>query len=677
MANKRKNLNPAIVAAIIDEAEIPKVAEQPQISERKAKRMVSAEQLARIENETIKSNSAAWTAELKWILPLVLVAFVVFVNTLGGEFVYDDNRQIERNQLVQDVSQFGKAMTSDVWAFKGDGKAVASNYWRPTFVFWMILNFQMFGLAPAGWHLLNILLHVGVCVLAYLLMRRWNLSEMIAAAIALVFAVHPVHTESVAWIAGSPDLLFAAALLGALWFVQELAEGKSNLLNWAAAIGLFAVALGAKEVALLCPPLMFLLFWQRGRNGETRRDLTESVTMTAPFAAAAAIYFFARLSVIGTLSRPVEDAPSLSSAILTVPAAFVFYLRQIFFPLWMTSTYPLRPVAEIGAANFVLPLIISLAALAVLVWIGMKSLTGRIGLLLFVLPLIPAMNLTAFPFEQIVHDRYLYLPLLGLLLIIVPAFARFAEKRLSFAARDVLIVAAVISAVLFLRTWNYNTVWASNVNLWRHSAAADDNSAFVSSQLGAALEAKEDYAGSLAAYSRSLEIRPSTLAYMGRGRALLYQQRFAEAEQDLQKVTTIPPEQTNAYTLYQSYEALAIVYQQQQKFDAAANTLAEARQKLPLYTAALSTKLAVILYQGGKKNEALQILEQTRTAARRELLPESKEVFMRLGMLYAEAGKTAEARAALQEYLTLTAALKDKNTIQNRTQATNILNQLK
>ncbi len=86
------------------------------------------------------------------ILAIVLVAvsFAVFANTLGGEFVYDDLRQIVRNPLIQDSELFGKALTSDVWAFKGDGEYTASNYWRPTFTAYHILNFQLFGLNPFG-----------------------------------------------------------------------------------------------------------------------------------------------------------------------------------------------------------------------------------------------------------------------------------------------------------------------------------------------------------------------------------------------------------------------------------------------------------------------------------------------------------------------------------------------
>ena len=149
-----------------------------------------------------------------------------------------------------------KALTSDVWAFKGDGTQAASNYWRPTFTAWHIINFRLFGMNPLGWHVTNLLLHAGVCVLAYALLRRWAFSVIIAFSIAILFAIHPVHVESVAWISGSPDLLFSLAFLASLWFAQTYAEtGKTNALILT--ILLYALALGAKEIGIVCLPIYY------------------------------------------------------------------------------------------------------------------------------------------------------------------------------------------------------------------------------------------------------------------------------------------------------------------------------------------------------------------------------------------------------------------------------------
>src|SRR5690606_22870274 len=107
-------------------------------------------------------------------------------------------RQIVRNTLIQDDAQLWRALRSDVWAFTG-GPEPVSNYWRPSFVAYLIIGMRSFGLETFGWHLSNVLLHLLVVALAYAVLRRLAGSRAIASSIALLFAVHPVHSESVAW----------------------------------------------------------------------------------------------------------------------------------------------------------------------------------------------------------------------------------------------------------------------------------------------------------------------------------------------------------------------------------------------------------------------------------------------------------------------------------------------
>ncbi len=612
-----------------------------------------------------------WQKDFRFLLPVILIAFVVFANSLGGDFVYDDARQIVRNPLIQDSTLYTKAVFSDVWAFKGDGTIAAGNYWRPTFTAFNILNFRLFGLNPFGWHLLNILLHIGICTLAYFLLRRWNLSEILSFSIALIFAVHPVHTESVAWIAGSPDLLFGLFFLLAIWFAGNFAE-RRKLPDLIFALVFYAFALGSKEVAFLCFPVFWLIF-----SKDNQSSKQESIKLTGLFFLLASAYFLVRWLILGQISHPVEDSASFSSALFTVPSAFLFYLKQIIFPLSLGANYPLRVVESLDFVNFLLPLVISTAVLILLFLLAKRSFVQKIGLLIFILPLIPAMNFTVFPSEQIVHDRYLYLPLLGFLMIVVPYLKELAEKFSKEKNEQIILaIAVLISIPLGIKTFFYNQVWANNLVLWEHSVKIDANSAFNWSQYGAVLAEQGRHSEVFEAYNKSLAVKSSAQALLGRARANLYLQQFDEAVRDLRTVTAMPNENLDIYTLYQTYEALAIALTEQKKFDEAIKSLIEARKRLPIYHAALTEKLAVIYYQTGEKNAALRELENAKDQAKNELLPESKTVLLRLGMLYAELGEREKSRAVLQEYLEITAPLQDKITIEDRKQALNLLKQL-
>ena len=603
--------------------------------------------------------------EFKWIIPIVVFCVLVFANSLWGEFVYDDLRQIVRNPLIQDNSLIWHALTSDVWAFKAYGTVAASNYWRPTFTLWHILNFRLFGADPLGWHITNLLLHCGVCVLSFFLMRRWNIAPMIACAIVLIFAVHPVHVESVAWISGSPDLLFALAFLGSLWFAQNYAD-KNKTPDLIYSLFLYVLALGAKEIALFCLPIYFLIFFA-GRKNEKNKTFFAARSMG--FIGVAAVYFFARLFILGMLSRPPEDPASPLQAILSVPEIFVFYLRQIFFPYWLSVNYPLPAVSNIGLLNFALPLTISLAALVAIYYIVRDSKTGMLAAGLFFLPLIPAMNAAFFPPAQIVHDRYLYLPLLGALILVASFATKFVEEKY------ILAIGVAISLLLCFQTVTYNSVWTNELSLWSWSARIDP-SADTLSQYASELSERGRIDESIQVYTASINDRPLARSYLGRGRDLVLKKKYAEAEKDLGIVLKLPPEKLEIYVFYQTYEALAISYSEQKRYADAVELLKNARQQLPVFAASLTANMAIVLYQDGKKEEALRELESVKAQARTELLPEARSVFLRLAMLYAELGRKDEARNAVREYLDLTSSFKDKDTMADRADADKLLKSL-
>jgi len=634
------------------------------IMSKKNKKKIAAK--AKIETATDASKRNTFEKyELKWVIPIVVVCLLIFANSLGGEFVYDDLRQIVRNPLVQDNSLIWTSLTSDVWAFKAYGTVAASNYWRPTFTAWHILNFRLFGANPYGWHVMNLLLHTGVCVLSYFLLRRWNIAPMLACAIALIFAVHPVHVESVAWISGSPDLLFALAFLGSLWFAQNYAD-KNKINDLIFSLLLYAAALGAKEIGLLCLPIYFVIFFT-GREKEKGVKFFD--VRSFAFVAVAVVYFFTRLSVLGMLSRPPEDAASFGEAILSVPAIFVFYLRQIFFPYWLSVNYPLHSVSQISVINFVLPLIISLVVLGAIYYLARRSKAGALAAMLFLLPLIPVMNAAFFPPAQLVHDRYLYLPLLGILMLLALFAARFVKEK------HILAVSAVISLLLCFQTFTYNTAWANELALWSWSVKVD-RGADTLSQYASELSENGRVDEAIQAYSESLNVRPLTRSYLGRGRNLVLKKKYAEAEQDFGMILQSPPERLEVYVLYQTYEALAISYSEQKKYVQAVELLTDARKQLPMFAASLTANMAIVLYQNGQKEEALRELETARAQARAELLPEARSVFLRLGMLYAELGRKDDARNALREYLNLTASFKDKATMEDRADAGQLLQSL-
>jgi tetratricopeptide (TPR) repeat protein len=300
----------------------------------------------------------------------------------------------------------------------------------------------------------------------------------------------------------------------------------------------------------------------------------------------------------------------------------------------------------------------------------------QLGALLFILPLLPALFIGTFPSEQIVHDRYLYLSIAGLLIFTAP----FAERAF-LSANKYRRLASIISAIMIIlfsiQTVLYNRVWQSNFSLWKHSVNFDPSSSSNWVQYAAELSGAGKYPEAILAYNRSLEIKKSPLALMGRARNYLALGQTDDAINDANQIIRLPNEQVNAFTLFQGYEVGAIAYLQAGRTEDAEKIVRESLGRLPIYRAALTDKLAIILYNQGKKQEALTALNSVREQARRELQSASKAVFFRLGMLEAELGDIEAARRDLSEFLDLSNTFTDPESTNLRRQAISTLQRLR
>lgn len=596
------------------------------------------------------------SAAPRWLLPAVLVlAALAFANTLGGAFVYDDTRQIVANALIQDTSRLGEALASDVWAFRADEGQAGSNYWRPTFVAWLVLCHTLFGLAPLGWHVLSILLHVAVTALAFVFVRRLGLGAWAAAAVALVFAVHPVHTESVAWISGSPDLLLGVALLGAAILAADHAR-VGGAWRVAAIVALGAVAMGAKEIGIMTPLVVGLTVWAvRAGDAERRPTAVRAALWTAaPLVALAVVYLVARNAVIGGFSQEAPWEHGLVEAALTAPAIVVFYLGQILWPATLGPSYPLRPVDTVTATSFWLPLVGMLLALGLAAWLARQSRAAAVGVALFALLLLPAFNIGAFPPEHLVHDRYLYLPLLGALL----AVAAVAETRLG--GRRLAIGAAVVAVPLLLVTWRANAMWMSEEALWAANVETDPTSAFAWTQHGIQLQRAGQADAAIRAYDRAIALRPMAAAVTARAELLAASGRGADAEAALRSVIAQRP------TDHGAYERLAVILQQQNRLDEAEAVLRAGRDANPSVACAFAANLGVVLYLQGRPDEAAEAFDAAAAGADREVSAACRAGLFHRAQLNLERGRTEAARADFERFLALTTTFTDAATQQRR-----------
>lgn len=432
------------------------------------------------------------------VLALVLagIVFAVYSRSFGFQFILDDHR-FTSDPRIQNGDHVWDYFTSFVWAQFTGGPP---SFYRPVFLLWMRLNFLLSALSPWGWHFLSITKHVSVAALLGVLVWRL-LSDGLAALLATAFfALHPAQTESVSWIT-VPDPLMTAGILVSLLFylrsiepapVAESRPGKSRkssaretyqtsrlwLLSAAAA---YLAALLAKETAIVFPMVIFVIgMLSIRRDGAAklraqpdislRQRVTVGLLHVLPFVVVTGIYLLLRANALGRLATVTQHL-QWETVVLSWLATLWFYVRTIVWPVKPYSFADPILVQTWSWSRVFVPLLRIVCFAAVLggllfwVWRSNKdSLTNHerwtfqassiTGVLLLILPLLPALNLNALNPGDYLHGRYTYLPLAGMALLLAVICHFAGELRIPLAvALGVLAVGFVPFTVSQQQQW--------------------------------------------------------------------------------------------------------------------------------------------------------------------------------------------------------------------------------
>jgi len=588
-----------------------------------------------------------------------LLCLATYFNCLWGGFVYDDHKEILSNELIQNPRLWGRAVVSDVWAFKGDRDEPWSNYWRPIFVLWMGLNYLFFGANPIGWHATSIAAHLVVTLLAYRLALRLELRPEAAAICAFLFAVHPAHAESVARASAIPDILMGGFLLSSCLLHLGSTRRSSR-----AALLMFFLGLLSKEPAIFFPALILGIEWQHA-DGPARWRY--AMRRGGPFVAVALLFLILRYLVLHKMRVMAPGAPSLVEALLSVPSVLMFYLRQTFLPIWMAPAYPLRAIRsqDFGAVSSIIPLAVCMAGLVVAAYLWRRDRAYRLGLLWFLLPLALALDIRTFHPEQIVQNRYLYLSIFGAGIVVALGIHELVRDRLAAAAvpKWTVLAGLCLALPLAVQAHRYSAVWASDISLWRRATEMDPNSSNAFAELGHAYLKAGNLPPAKAALSRSHELNPdATVALLGLGAVALREGAYSDAVTYFRRVHEAFPDHAGAL------ELLASAYQRQSRLDEAISLLEAGRRRMPYKKEQYTLNLAVLHVLAGRKEVGLAELESLRPALAKATNPNLLKAYFYLGRLYEESGRRDEAAAAYGRYLEATAHLRDADVLEIRRQ---------
>jgi protein O-mannosyl-transferase len=577
-----------------------------------------------------------------WIaVTLAVVTLAVYGQVINHQFIsLDDDLYISNNPIVSK----GLTVEGFKWAFT---TFHAAN-WHPLTWLSHMFDSQLFGLV-AGRHVLaNVLFHVFNTLLLYLFLRRVTGTPWQSAMVAALFALHPLHVESVAWAAERKDTLSTFfGLLTLLAYVRytESASGK----RYALVVVALALGLMAKPMLVTLPFVLLLLdFWPLNRlqwkGVESRKALLkalspllrEKLPLFALVLISMVVTYLAQ-SRGGAVRALVEEPLSLRLANALI--SYAKYLILTFLPHRLGVYYPFSeanlPVWQVLAAFL---LLISITVIA------LRQVKQRpfliVGWLWFLGTLVPVVGLVQVG-GQAMADRYHYLPSIGLFMALVFAAADFvAVKRLPRAA-----VAGFAAAVLLIfgaLTWAQVGLWRDSATLFSHTLSVTSNNLVIEYNLGHVLGRQGKHEEAVKHFGEAIRINPDFYdALLNMGMTLADQGKFTEAIEYYEQALRIEPNSAKAYM----EKALALA--KQGKLSEALQQFDKARELAP-NDADVRTNVGLLLARQGKAQEAI---EQLNEALR--LNPNSAEAHNNMGLVLLALGKPEESVAHFSAALRL------------------------
>ena len=459
-------------------------------------------------------------------LALGLLAGVFYLPAmLWGGLIWDDSIW-SKSEAVLEWSGLGA-----IWSWPSHIER-EGHYWPLTYTtFW--LEHKLWGLAPAGYHIVNVLLHLANSLLLWRLLLR--LAVPGAWVAAAVFAVHPLHVESVAWIIERKDVLsglfYLTAILVWLRFLERPRPWRYGL-----ALSLFAAGLLSKSMVVTLPAALLILHWWK-EDRITLRILQQ----VAPFFLLAGLLAAADLYSHGLGSYDMDY--SLPERVLIASQALWFYAGKLAWPTELAVVYPLWNVSLGDARSWLY--LAGAAALAGTLWLARHRI-GRgplAGALFFAVTLSPVLGFVSHPYMKysLVADRFQYLAGIGVMAVVIGAAVHGARRLSGGLKTGATGLLVVLLALLGTATWRQAKIYRDNLAFWSHVVSSNPRARNAHRQLTPALTEAGRLEEALAAARVAVEMRPDGVSHALLATSLLNLKRLDEAEESYYRALATDP----------------------------------------------------------------------------------------------------------------------------------------
>jgi Tfp pilus assembly protein PilF len=612
-----------------------------------------------------------------YFLILVALAVLPYLNSLRNSFVYDDFDQVLGNPYLRNFHHLREIFTSSVWSFMGDFRG-STNYYRPVMSLGYLFCYQLFGPRALGFHLANLLANVGVVLLVFLVTFKMFRSRAVGMAAACIFALHPIHSEAVDWIAAVTELELALFYLLTFWFFLASARpgGKCSVPLQIAMAGSFVLTLLSKEQALTLPllALVYEHFFREDRDETTKiQKLRRYVVLWfLPL-----VYLALRVHYLRGFA-PSLERPEFRTGDLVISALALIgrYCWKLVWPVELCAYYlfpadvtTLYPWALRGAAALAI-----CASVFVVLWKSNRQ--AAFGMVWLILTLAPVLNVRWMT-SNAFAERYLYLASVGFCWMAgwagVHAWnvlsARGSRWRVALP-----LAAGLIATLGVFRIVTRNRDWHDNLTFCTATLKVSPDAYYMHNNLGTVYWQMGNIPAAKREWTTALELAPgSEYVLHNLGLVANSEKRYPQAKAFFLCALLIRPNYMDAHLdLGKTYEAMGLLKKAETEFITAEhlsplsirvhNTLSEFyldRRQMRESEAEARRSVEIQPTTQGEWDLGLaEWMQDNRSGAERAFLdalalsPSSSRAHFMLGLFYMDSGRNADAireyRAGLQ-----------------------------
>jgi protein O-mannosyl-transferase len=584
-----------------------------------------------------------WRAVLLVVLVLIGLNLFIYVQVRHFEFLgWDDPLYVTQNTEV---------MKGFSW--QGVGWALTTGHaanWHPLTWLSLMLDVQLFGVSPGPIHFINVIFHIINSLLFFWVLFRLTSSLSLSAIVAGLFAAHPLHVESVAWIAERKDVLSSCfLLLTILAYTAYLRRPVSK--RYFLVHALFALALMAKPMVISLPVLLLLLdYWplrraslQKGQGKIWLQLAREKLPLAIMAVTVSAVTI--TVQQLGGAVGSLAVVP-FGTRVFNACISYVGYLAQMLWPIQLSAFYPFHPLhawAVIG----------SILVLTAISFMAIRIATSHpyvlVGWAWYLLSLIPVIGLIQVG-DQARADRYTYLPLTGIFIAIVWSAFNIFRGRKVCQLISAIFGCAVISTLAFLAQYQTG-FWRNATTLWQHALETTTDNDHASVNLGMALMEKGAISEAIKHYNEALRIYPGFAeAHNALGVAFLRQNRISEATHHFESALRTRP------AFWEAQGNMGAVLARQGKPEEAIFYFRQALAARPA-DAQLHHQYGLALLEMGKQSEAVAHFSESIL-----LKPDFAEPHIQLGNILLNNGRMDEALDHYREAIRLKPGSEDAYT---------------